>query len=725
MHGRGTRSDVHGDNATRATRRGPRYLACQGRSIMLPSLADMASVQAWAKLQSGAAMQQVLTFGIAGHVDHGKTTLVRALTGMETDRLEEERRRGISIELGFAWLDLPLPDGTEVRVGLVDMPGHERFVRRMISGAAAIDAVLLVVAADEGVMPQGREHLAICDLLGVGSGAIMLTKLDLADELLEELAIDDVAGLTEGTFLAQAPVLRFSARDPDRWLPDLRTGLGQLAHDLLREGGGQAAAAQRRPFRMAVDRSFTLHGRGTIATGTAATGRALGEAFVQIYPGEQRFRIRSIERHGETVQHFDAPGRLALNLAGAAVDDVPAGGVAAEPGSLFTTSRFDARLRLLSHVGRGLPRRQRALIHIGTTHAEGAITQLNGESLPPGEVGWVQVHLDRPLAVAAGECFVIRGSQVDPRHGQTLAGGIVLHPRPARHRLGDSAVIGALTDLGTGDLDDRLVALSRLAGIRGEIASDLVRLERAAPSAVDKALERILARGKLRRFGSGEPRYFAPETVTWLERRACEVVDETHTAQPEREGVERDELIRQVGGWLDGRALGQILDRLVRRGELVQEGRFLARSDFKPKRLAARDEVLPALLQALARHNLAAPKPAELIAQCGLPDVSLDEIELALRAGMKVGTIERIARDYYLPTQRLTTLIEQMIAEFGGQETFSTGDLKNLSGLTRKHLIPLAEFLDGRRITIRDPDGNRRFRAQALVAHAAGRSLLG
>ena len=669
-------------------------------------------------------MEQVLTFGIAGHVDHGKTTLVRALTGMETDRLEEEKRRGISIELGFAWLDLPLPDGDEVRVGLVDMPGHERFVRRMISGAAAIDAVLLVVAADEGVMPQGREHLAICDLLGVGAGAVVLTKLDLTDELLEELVIDDVADLTADTFLAAAPVLRFAARDAEAWLPDLRAGLGKLAHQLLQASDGQLAAARRRPFRMAVDRSFTLRGRGTIATGTAATGRAEVDAFVQVYPGERRFRVRAIERHGAAVDRFEAPGRLALNLAAASVDEVPVGDVVAEPGSLFATTRFDARLRMLPHLGRGLPRRQRALVHVGTTHAEGAITQLDGEALRPGETGWVQIHLDRPLALAAGECFVVRGSQADPRHGQTLAGGIVLHPAPARHRLADAAVLAALADLGGGDLDDRLVALSRLAGVRGENATDMNRLERAAPGAVEKALERILARGLLRRLGSGEPRFYAPEAVDWLERRAGELVDQTHVKQPEREGIEIDQLLRQIGDWLDARPLSQLVERMVRRGELVQHGRFVARADFKPRRLAARAEVLPALLAALERHELAAPRPAELMVECAIAGVGLEEVELALRAGVKAGQLERIARDYYLPAARVRRAVRGLMEAFAGQETFSTGDLKGELGLTRKHLIPLAEFFDARRVTVRDPDGNRRFRGQALAAHGEGRSPL-
>ncbi len=666
-------------------------------------------------------MDQVFTFGIAGHVDHGKTTLVRALTGIETDRLAEEKRRGISIELGFAWLDLELPDGSQARVGLVDMPGHERFVRRMISGAAAIDAVLLVVAADEGVMPQGREHLAICDLLGVSSGAVVLTKLDLADELLEELVIDDVAGLADGTFLADTPTLRFSSKEPDRWLPQLRADLGRLVADVLGRADGQVTAARRRPFRMAIDRSFTLHGRGTIATGTAATGRAEVDAQVQVYPGDAGYRIRSIERHGEAVPTFDAPGRLAVNLAAASVDDVPVGHVLAAPGSLFATTRFDARLRLLGHAERAMARRQRALIHVGTAHAEGAITQLTGAPLPAGEVGWVQVHLDRPVALAPGEFFVVRGSGVDPRFGQTLAGGQVLHPCPARHHLGDEAVLADLEALGGSDLDVRLVALVRLAGVRGETAGELARLERAAPAAVDKAIGRALARGKLRRFGSGNARYYAPEAVAWLEARASSEVAAGHRRHPDREGVETDELIRRMGDWLDARALGQLLDKMVKRGDLVSRGSALAAPDFQPRRETARDEVMSALLAAYGRCGLAAPRPAELLAMLGVPGLNAQELDLALKTAVKAGDLARVASWYYLPSARVTDLIAELIDRFADSDGFTTGDLKQFLGLTRKHLIPLAEYLDARRVTVRDPDGNRRFRSQALANHASDR----
>jgi hypothetical protein len=228
-----------------------------------------------------------------------------------------------------------------------------------------------------------------------------------------------------------------------------------------------------------------------------------------------------------------------------------------------------------------------------------------------------------------------------------------------------------------------------------------------------------MARGRLRRFGGGQARYYAPEAVAWLEARALAEVRHAHTSHPDREGIETDELIRRIGDWLDPRALEQLLERVVRRGDLVARGRALAAPGFEARRETARDEVQAAILSALARRGLAAPKPAELLAGLGVPGVSEQELDLALRAAVKSGDLERVASWYYLPAERVQTLVRELLDRFGDVGGFSTSDLKDFLGLTRKHLIPLAEYLDGRRLTVRDPDGNRRFRAQALANWAA------
>ena len=663
----------------------------------------------------------MLTLGIAGHVDHGKTSLVRALTGIETDRLPEEQRRGISIELGFAWLDVQLPDGVQdpggrpTRIGLVDMPGHERFVRRMISGASGVDAVLLVIAADEGVMPQGREHLAICRLLGVEHGAVVVTKADLADAFLLDMVRDDVAGLVEGTFLQGAPVWPCSARDSAS-IEGLRRNIAAFAADLRIASRARAAASEGRPFRLAVDRSFVLHGRGTVVAGTASAGRVAVDDVVRVLPGDASFRVRSLEQHGHAATAVAAPGRVALNLAGASVGDVAIGSVLVGVGAPPPTHRFDARLHLLAHPALTLPARQRAMLHLGTTQVEAVLVQLTGEPQLPGTDALVQVHLDRKLAVAPGEGFVVRGSQVDPRHGQTFAGGKVLHPRPPRHRLRDPAVLALLADLEVPRVETQLAALAALAGIRGETDADLQALIAAPPLQVMKAIKGLLADGRLRRAGT-PPRCYAPAALVALEQRALHLVTEFHRNQPTRPGIEPDHLHRLLGAWLEPTATAHVIAGLVRRGALAQPGAVLALPTFQPK-ATARPEVVAAVVQALTSQGLASALPAVLADELA---IELRELTVVLQAAVAAGQLVRIAEDHHATPDNVREAVAQVLEAFGTRDSFTTGELKDLLGLTRKHLIPFAEYLDAERVTVRDPSGNRRVRDKAREAWLAGR----
>lgn len=662
-----------------------------------------------------------LTFGIAGHVDHGKTALVRALTGLETDRLSEEKRRGISIELGFAHLDLEV-EGAPLRVGIVDMPGHERFVRRMIAGTAGVDAVVMVVAADEGVMPQGREHAAICGLLGLRRGVIVVTKVDLADADLLELAEDDIRGEFDGTFLADAPILRFSSRDPAPWRDGLLAGLAELAAQCM--AARLERKADARPFRLPVDRSFTMKGRGTVVTGTAATGAiGLGDA-LRVWPGSKVVRVRTIERHGAEANAFAAPGRVALNLAGASVVEVPVGAVLAPPGAIVTTLRVDVQVTALAHLKAPLKARQRCLVHIGTTHVQAALTQLSGAPLAPGDTGFAQLHFERELAIAPGERFVARGTRLDPRFGQTIAGGLVLHPRPQRHKLGDADVAAALGMIAGDTLADRLRGLLLIAGVRGASEDELARMDRGAGGRIGKALEQLAASGHMRRLGA-DRRCFASVAVIELERRASAIVEAEHKAHPSRRGIDTDELMRRLGEWLDGDALADLLRKMTRKELLIAHGSTIAVPGFQPTLAQARDGVVDAAVVAVQRHDLATPTPAALLAELGVPGATLAELQLALAAGCERGDLLRVAEGYYVARDRLDRATAELFARHGADDTFSTGDLKAIVGLTRKHLIPLAEFLDGQRVTVRDPSGNRRFRTRAREALAAGVSALG
>lgn len=650
----------------------------------------------------------MLTLGVAGHVDHGKTSLVRALTGIETDRLPEEQRRGISIELGFAWLDLPCADGTSTRLALVDMPGHERFVRRMISGAAGIDAVLLIVAADEGVMPQGREHLAICRLLGVRRGAVVLTKADLVDDEMLELVREDVAGLTEGTFLAEAPVWTCSVRDPAS-IAALQRQLSAFAADLQLEHA--TALGHDRPFRLAVDRAFTLHGRGTIVTGTATGGEVQVEQQLQVLPSGQLVRVRGLEQQGQAFATVRGPGRLAINLAAVSVDEVALGTVLATEGSLPVTDRIDALLHLLGPGRDELPLRRRAMLHVGTTQVEGTIVQLTGEPQLSGTDALVQVHLDRKLPIAPGEGFVVRGSQADPRNGQTLAGGRVLHPVPRRHKLGDPEMLAALTELAQGGPEAQVAALVELSGVRGETEASLAQSSALPLSVLARALRQLLASGRLRKLGS-PPRLLAPPALAVLEERILSIIQAFHAQSPHRTGIEPDQLHRLVGGWLDASAVGQVAAGLVKRGRLEARGAVLADIGFQPK-VAVTAQAIDAAVLALASAGLTPPSQAELAEQ-----LSVDARELAasLQAGQAAGRLVRLPGEDWITTEVAREAIDRVIEHFADRASFTTGELKELLGLTRKYLIPFAEYLDAERITVRDPSGNRRIRDKARDA---------
>jgi selenocysteine-specific elongation factor len=651
----------------------------------------------------------LLTIGIAGHVDHGKTSLVRALTGIETDRLPEEQRRGISIELGFAHLEVPLPGGQTTRVGIIDMPGHERFVRRMISGAAGLDAVLLVVAADEGVMPQGREHLAICRLLGVQRGAVVLTKVDLVDPFLRDLVAEDLSSLTDGTFLQGAPVWPVSVKEPAT-IEALRAHLGVLAADLLRVQAEHAQGLTTRPFRMAIDRSFTHRGRGTVVAGTAATGQVAVEDLVQILPGGATFRVRSLEQHGKSVATMQAPGRVALNLAAATLEEAPIGAVLVTPDSLATTSRFDALLHLLAAQPPLGPRR-RAMLHIGTTQVEATVVQLSGLEQEPGTDAFVQLHLDAPLAVAPGEPFVLRGSHVDPRFGQTLAGGRVLHGAPRRHRLGDEALLATLADLAGPRLDTQIHAAVAMADTRGETEASLIRLLPAPPAAIARGLKGLLADNKLRRAGT-PPRHYTPQAMTRLETQLLSLVKRFHASQDARPGIEPDQLHRDLGTWLDPTATAQVVAGLVKRGLLEVRGPVLAEPGFRARAVAS-DQSVDTVASALEAHGLQVPTPAQLAEEVGLDP---REVAVALQAGVAQGRIVRLAEDHYCGRQAVLAAVDRVIAAFVEREGFTTGELKDLLGLTRKHLIPFAEHLDAARVTVRDPSGNRRVRDRVREA---------
>jgi len=397
-------------------------------------------------------MPKTVIIGTAGHIDHGKSSLVRALTGTDPDRLKEEKERGITIELGFA--HLALPSGT--LAGIVDVPGHERFVRTMVAGAAGIDIVLLVVAADEGVMPQTREHLDICRLLAVRHGIIVLNKCDKAEREWMDLQEEEIRGLVKGTFLEGAPAVRVSAVTGEG-LPALVAAVDRLA-------SGIPGKDPSHLFRLPVDRSFTMKGFGTVVTGTLIGGTvAVGEE-VAILPGGTVARVRGLQVHGGSVERSSAGTRTAVNLQGVEKESVPRGSVLCRPGTLFPTKSAEVFVEYLPLVPRPLRHRAQISFHAGTFSCVGRILLYGQAEIPPGGSGYGRVLLSEETVLSGGDRFILRGFSPLANFGYTIGGGSVLHPKPPARKGAGKAVPEALPLLRSEDPADRVLSAVEDAG---------------------------------------------------------------------------------------------------------------------------------------------------------------------------------------------------------------------------------------------------------------------
>lgn len=612
-----------------------------------------------------AGTEQRLVIGTAGHIDHGKTSLVRALTGVDLDRLPEERERGITIALGFTHLSLP--NGRNA--ALVDVPGHERLVRTMISGATGLDAALLCVSAVDGVMPQTREHLAILDLLGVQAGVVVLTMSDLVDEETLELAQLDVEELVEGTFLEGAPVCVTAAGPELRGIDDLRQTLANLEiHG--REGAG--------PLRLPVDRAFVRAGFGTVVTGTLRSGRLEDGDEVELLPEGLRCRVRGVQVHGEPVAHATVGQRTAANLAGIERDDLHRGMVVCHPGVLPPCSILDAHLTTLAGAP-PLQAESRVRLLVGTAEVLAVVTLIatEGGALAPdqleeGSRAFIQLRTEAPIVAMPGDRFIARRESPV----ETLGGGVLLDPWARRVRRRDSApAAAALRRLHAGD---RAVFLER--------AGDLgLPPAQAGLRSVPESAAVVLAETWLH-----------PTVVSRLEERLLAGLADAHAERPLSLGVSRRELHRPPLGHLPARLYDALVERLVDRGEIVIEGPRMRLPTFSVQLSPAQQARSQHLENTVRDAGLEGPKAGDLLKS----DPEL--IHLLTEAGALV----RVA-DKLLHREPLAALVETVRSWLTQNGEMGATDFKALTGLSRKHAIPLLEWLDSEKVTMRQGDTRR------------------
>ena len=600
----------------------------------------------------------VYIVGTAGHIDHGKTSLVRALTGVDLDTLPEERRRGITIALGFTRLELP----SGRAVAFVDVPGHERLVRTMIAGAAGVDAVLLCVSASEGVMPQTREHLDILELLGVRHGLIALTMGDLVDPDLAELAGEEVRDTVRGTFLADAPVVLTSAHT-GAGLEQLRALLDALPVRVRGIDG---------PFRLPVDRCFVSPGFGSVITGTVLSGQIRDGDEVALLPGGERGRVRGIQVHGERVRASRAGLRTALNIAGGERDGLPRGTVIAQPGRVPVTSILDVRYRHLPGAPR-LRRGARVRLLIGTAEVMAVADPLDAEALEPGADCLVQLRSAEPLACMPGDRLILR--RASPVI--TVGGGEVIDPWAPRVRRRDAP---------------RAVAFLRrlLAGDR------LAFLERAGPAGLDAAAAAERLGGELERAVSLGGARLSPAQVEALERWLVEALGRWHAENPLASGAGRRVLHRGRLAALDGAAYAALLDRAAAAGQIAIDGPRIRLPGWAVRLSPGQRRAEAALRQRLSEAGLEALPSAEAVE--GLAD---GEALVALL--VERGEIVRLGARLLLGarTEQLIADVRALLAERG---RMTPGDFKELTGLSRRTAIPLLEWLDAQGVTVRSGD---------------------
>ncbi|NOJ82855.1 selenocysteine-specific translation elongation factor [Myxococcus xanthus] len=625
--------------------------------------------------------------GTAGHIDHGKTSLVKVLTGIDTDRLKEEKRRGITLELGFA--HLTLDDGTVA--GVVDVPGHERFVKAMAAGSGGVDLVVLVVAADEGVMPQTREHLDICRLLGVRAGVIALTKSDTLAELGPEwraLVEADLSALTVGTFLESAPVVACSAR----------TGAGL---DALRAALTQAAAAlperpSEGPAFLPVDRVFTIKGFGTVVTGTLLSGALAVDDVVSLLPGlPGPLRVRGVQRHGGAVSVVEAGQRAAVNLPGVEPEALRRGMVLVRAGELPETRMLDVELTLLPAAPSPLPRRSKLLLHLGTAQVEATVALLDVERLEPGETTLAQLRLGASVGALVGQRFILRGARALPGRGATVAGGRILSISPPKRRKGGAS---AVTPLLEADPAGQVAWLLRQAGYRGLTQPELFGRSALGPRVLTRALELLGARGGALLIDRERRLYLSGEVFEALQGRALALLATFHEREPLREGLSREELRQRLSSALDARAFQRVLQALVEGGRVELE-RDVVRLKGRGRTLSLGDTAARARLAAeLSAAALAPPSLPELEQKLQLPASRLREL---LGVMVVEGAVVRVSEGLWFAAGALASLRERLVAHLREKKEITTQDFKEMVGQSRKFVIPLSEYFDREKVTLR------------------------
>lgn len=625
--------------------------------------------------------------GTAGHVDHGKTLLVKALTGIDTDRLMEEKKRGITIELGFAHLDFD----NGLQAGIVDVPGHEKFIKNMLAGAGGIDLAMLVVAADEGFMPQTVEHLEILSLLGIKDGLVVITKCDMVEPDWVEMIREDIAGRVEGTFLEGKPVFQVSAYT-GQGIPELRQALGELVRKVEEK-------SLRTPFRLPIDRVFSVDGFGTVVTGTLIEGAVNVGDPVEVMPEGLEARVRNLQVHGKDVDTAFAGQRVAVNLAGIKKAELDRGDTVAWPKSVRTTRMLDVRLRNVKNSQRTILAGSQVHLYHGSSVRLAKVVLLDREALQPGESCYAQLRMTEDLAAKPGDRFVIRF--YSPL--ETIGGGVILDDNPRRHKAGDQGVLDALAIKESGSGDQRLIQAVAEGG------SSLPALDKLAvqlnmdKEELGQALGGLCAAGKLLEPLPG--RYLALSVLDGLWESCSALLEQYHKQNPLHAGMKVAELRQKLLKAADQAVADAILAALVREGKLKRVAGRYALADFSVHLTKRQNSIKDRLMKQYSGYGLETPGLDEVYG--GFESKELTDCKQVVESLVSSGELVMLTPQICVHQDVYRDVCRKLCAYLAGHETIALADFRDLMGTSRKYALAVLEYYDKNKILKKEEDLRR------------------
>lgn len=632
-----------------------------------------------------------IVLGTAGHVDHGKTSFVRALTGIETDRLKEEKKRGITIELGFAYLDLPCGH----RLGIVDVPGHEKFVKNMVAGVSGIDILAFIIAADEGIMPQTKEHFEICQLMGVKEGVIIITKKDLVEPDWLEMVEDEIRDFCEGSFLEEAPMIHVSSTTGEG-IEEVRSLIdGIVKKQQFNEAFG--------PFRLSVDRVFAMKGFGAVITGTSICGRtAIGDE-LRFYPSDRVAKVRGIQVHSKAVDVVEAGHRTAINLQGVDVADIDRGMVLAPEGTLQASYMLDCNFVYLGSNTKPLKHRTRVRVHLGTSEIMGRISLLDRDEMSPGDETMVQILLEEQVAVWPDDRFVVRSySPIATIGGGTVLGNVSSKKRKRVNQEDREKNIAAYNSLKNGSIEDRILFYLEDAGLLGLTFDELgVRLGLFGKN-LKKVISDPLSNRKMVMIDASSQRYMFAPLAENLKERLLESLARYHKENPLQVGIVKEELRSGLAIKIDEKVFNWCLNDLIKKNSVAQDESLVRLSGHEVALKADEEELQRELMSWYRSKGTSTPTVRETMDHFDEYPESLvkEVISLQLREGNLVKISETL---YY--AQDVIENLQKMVVDYINKEgEIDAPGMKGLTGLTRKFSIPVLEYFDRVKLTMRIED---------------------